>query len=170
VIAFELPQSTEVLAAIGRVAVRHGQLEYCLRMTLKSVVGSSVAEALDATEGSTASEVRKRVRALARKRLGEGPAMVKLDALLNRAARATERRNELLHGLWAIDAEGPEVLRHRGHVFAEIPAVADLEEAAEEIKHVAFELNGARLQGFLKEALDAKSWTPRVQERPADHA
>jgi hypothetical protein len=41
-----LPDDTVMLAALGRVAIRHGHVEYCLRMTLKSLKNENVGKAL----------------------------------------------------------------------------------------------------------------------------
>src|SRR5262245_38888533 len=93
-----LPDSA-VLAAIGKVAIHHGQLDYALRLMVKSLSGVSLTQALDATEGETARRLRGQVRALGRRRLGECAELVLLRALLNRAKKLTDRRNKLLHGL-----------------------------------------------------------------------
>ena len=41
-----------------------------------------------------------------RRRLGEGAPLLRLEAILQRAAKATERRNHLLHTLWAHELHG----------------------------------------------------------------
>jgi hypothetical protein len=148
-----LPDDPQVLAAIGRIAIRHGQLYYHLKMTVRSLSGVTIDEAIDATERQGSRELRVRVRKLARKRLGESEALVRLDALLGRAARATERRNKLLHGLWAQELDGDAVLRTEGREFKPIPSVADLNVVADELAQIAKDLLLARLDGFLRDAL-----------------
>lgn len=54
-----MPEDRNLLEAAGRVALAHGQLELMLRMTLKTLTGLSVDEALDATEKSKNWELRK---------------------------------------------------------------------------------------------------------------
>ena len=44
-----MPEDPAVLAAVGKIALRHGQLDHVLRMTIKSLTGVSMNEALDAT-------------------------------------------------------------------------------------------------------------------------
>jgi hypothetical protein len=157
VITFSLPNDEALLAAIGKVAIRHGQLDYVLKMMVKSIERLRIREGLDATERQSTSELRQRVRKLAKQKFGEGPALVRLDALLTRSRRATDRRNELLHGLWAVDlADGREVFRHEGHDWGEQPTVANLEALADELAAIAGELNSARLEGFIKEALEQR--------------
>jgi hypothetical protein len=69
---FELPQDVNVLGAVGRIAIRHGQLTRMLRMTVKSVLGLPAREALDATARQNFSELKQRVRRLAKQKSGEG--------------------------------------------------------------------------------------------------
>jgi hypothetical protein len=153
-ISFNIPGDAALLAEIGKVAIRHGQLDYVLRMTIKTLAGLALRDAIDATDGILSSELRRHVRKLARERFGEvSTTYYRLDALLNRAHRATKRRNELLHGLWAADMEGRELFRHEGHQFIDTPTVPELATLAEELATIAYDLNTARLSGFLKDGL-----------------
>ncbi len=153
-IMFGLPEDQAVLASIGKVAIRHGQLDYVLRMTVKSIAGVTIAEALDATGGMTSGRLREQVLALARRRLRESPALLQLRALLTRSKRATARRNALLHGLWARELEGNDVYRSDGQSFGPIPPVSELDALADELYAVTVALNSARLDGFLRLALE----------------
>ena len=80
------PKMNQSLATIGKIALRHAQLDNQLRMTIKDLAGVTQNEALDATARQGSSELRKRVQKHGRKRLGEGQALVRLDDLLQRAA------------------------------------------------------------------------------------
>jgi hypothetical protein len=148
-----LPDDHQVLAGIGKIALRHGQLDYGLKMAVRSLAGITIREAIDATARQSSRELRDRVRRLARKRFGEGDVLVRLDAILERSRRATESRNELLHGLWAIELDGGPVMRTHGHEFRPIPPVAELEAVADDLAQIAKDLNFARLEGFLRDAL-----------------
>jgi hypothetical protein len=152
-----LPEDQRVLAAIGKIALRHGQLDYALKMTVKSLVGISVRDAIDATARQSSYELRDRVRRIARKRFGEGDVMVRLDAILERARRATEARNRLLHGLWAHELDGGPVMRSDGYEFGPIPTVDQLEDVADELALIEANLTSARLEGFLRDALAKQS-------------
>lgn len=90
-----VPSDKELLAAFWEVALRHEHLTHILHMTIKTLARLRVDEALDATAYDGARELRQRIRRLARRRLGEGEPLLKLQALLERCCRATERRNEL---------------------------------------------------------------------------
>ena len=94
---YGLPRDKKVLAALGTIALRHGQLENAMKMVIKDLAGVSKQDALDATAMQSSRELRDRIRKLAKQRIGEGPALVQLDALLHRAKLAADKRNELLH-------------------------------------------------------------------------
>jgi hypothetical protein len=64
-----LPDDPSVLAAIGTIALRHGQLDNALKMAVGSLTGVSIDEAVDASEGQVSGELTSRVRGLAKKRL-----------------------------------------------------------------------------------------------------
>ena len=151
-----LPEDPNLLAAIGKLAIRHGQLDHVLRMTVKTIARLSIKEAEDATDRQGSAALRQRVRKLAKQTLGECGALLRLDALLTRARRATKRRNELLHGLWAVELDGPAKLRRNNGKWRDLPSVAELEALMSDLTAIASDLNAARLDGFLKEALDAK--------------
>ena len=152
-ITLEIPTDPQLLAAVGKVALRHGQLDYVLRMTVKSILELSIRDALDATDRQGSRGLRDRVRKLANKRFREGETLARLDALLARSRRATANRNEVLHSLWARSKDGELIIRDDDHSFRPIPTVAELEKMADELAEAASELNDARMNGFLKEAL-----------------
>jgi hypothetical protein len=120
---------------------------------VKTLAGVTIPEAVDATERQGSSDLRRRVRHLARQRIGEGAALVRLDALLERARCATERRNNLLHGFWATGEEDQPLFRRDGKMTTEIPSAPELTELERELNAIALELNDARLRGFVAEAI-----------------
>jgi hypothetical protein len=148
-----LPSDQRILAAVGTIAIRHGQLDYALRMMVKSLTGVSIGEALDATDREGAGDLRDRIKALARKRFGQTPVLVRVQAVITRAGRATSRRNELLHGLWAKELDGPDVMGDPRVGFADAPSLEQLNGVADEIYEIARTLNHERLDGFIHEAL-----------------
>jgi hypothetical protein len=153
-IYFSIPDDPRLLAAIAKVAITHGQLDLILKMTIKTLTNVTPKEARDATEFQSSRELRQRVKKLAKKRLGESDTLVRLEALLTRSRRATERRNALLHGIWAQELDGDAVHSKNGDEWAPPPKAEELETLAEELTNIANELNAARLEGFLKEALE----------------
>jgi hypothetical protein len=124
-------------------------------MTIKSLTELTIREAIDGTARYSSRELRELVRRLARKRFGEGEILLRLQAILLRSAQVTEKRNNLLHSVWAHELDGDPVIRGRDHDFQPIPEIHELEAVADEISRVTDELNGARLKGFLSEAIEA---------------
>jgi hypothetical protein len=154
--SFHIPEDSNLLGALGLVSLRHAHLDYILRMTIKSVAGVSIGEALDATAFAGSRALRERIQKLARSRLGEGPALLKLQAILERCRRVTDKRNEWIHSIWAREIDGDPMLRTTDHNWTAPPTAADLESLADEISRLTNELNAARLDGFLDDALKQK--------------
>jgi hypothetical protein len=75
---------------------------------------------------------------------------------LERARRATEKRNDLLHSLWAVELDVGAVMQTEDDQFGPVPPLQELEAVADEILSVAKDLRDARLDGgFLQHALAA---------------
>ena len=152
-ITLELPKDPELLAAIGRISIRHGQLDHSLKLTIKSILGVSIPEAVDGTHRQGSSKLRNRINAMTKNKFGEGETLLRLEALLNRASMATEKRNRILHSLFAHELDGSPVIRNDDHSFGPTPNPKELNAIADELFTIIEELTTARLDGFLKEAL-----------------
>jgi len=153
-IRFHVPEDQQLLAVLGEISLRHEHLNHVLKMTIKTIVGLTPEQAIDATKYDGSRTLRDRIRKLARKKLGEGEALLKLQALLTRANRLTDKRNELTHGLWAEELDGdPGVIGAPGELLP-IPSYEVLLNLANELKILTEEINGERLEGFLKNALE----------------
>lgn len=150
---FHVPDDQDLLAAFGEVSLRHEHLNHMLRMTIKTLAQLQINEALDATAYDSSSRLRERIRKLGRQRLGDGEALLKLEALLERCRRATEKRNELIHGVWAKELDSEPFRHGNDHARLPLPTVADLKSLSTEIQQLTGSLNAARLEGFLSEAL-----------------
>ncbi|MDE1904181.1 MAG: hypothetical protein KGI46_10020 [Alphaproteobacteria bacterium] len=158
-ITHRLPDDQRVLAAVGEIALRHGQLDNQLRMLVKDLTDVTKEEALDATAREGSRELRDRINKLAKRRLGEGAPLVRLQALLARAARATAKRNELLHGVWGMDLDRDVLMiRDESHAFKRAPSAPQLERLSETITDVLADMVQARVNGgFLNDALQKTS-------------
>jgi hypothetical protein len=152
-ISFHVPEDALLLAAFGEVALRHEHLNHILRMTIKTLARLRPQEALDATAFDGSRQLRERIRKLARRRLGESEALLKLEALLERCRRVTERRNELTHGIWARELDGEPMRKGSDQKWYPLPKADELKALANEIWLLSDELNTARLDGFLSTAL-----------------
>ncbi|MBH0191988.1 MAG: hypothetical protein HP492_09585 [Nitrospira sp.] len=150
---FHVPDDPALLAAFGEVALRHEHLSHILRMTIKTLAGLEVNEALDATAFDGAAILRNRVRKLARQRFGEGQTLLKVQSLTERCRRATERRNDYVHSVWAQELDGEAKRRGGNRRWLPIPSVAELQTLSQELQALAQELNHARLEGFIFEAI-----------------
>jgi hypothetical protein len=133
-------------------------------MTVKSLTGVSILEALDGTARQGSRELRERIKNIARKRFGDGEVLVRPCAILEQSQRATDMRNDLLHVLWGHELDGGPVIRTERHEFEAIPTVAELDAVADQLHLVANDLNFARLDAFLKDALE-RSATARASGR-----
>jgi len=153
-ITFHVPSDERLLAAFGEVALRHEHMNHILKMTIKSLTGVTPAEAFAATMFESSAQLRERVRKIARKRLGEGTELVKLQAIVANCKRLTERRNDLVHGLWAQELDGEPHVRDAYGGTKALPTVEELRALARELEQLTGHLNFERLEGFLKRALE----------------
>jgi hypothetical protein len=144
------------LASIGKVALRHAQLDNQFRMLVGDLTAVSKEEALDATVRDGSGQLRERVKRLAKAQFTEGPALVRLQALLERAARVTAKRNELMHAVWGTELDGGDMVRGDDHVFRPAPDAAELDSLEDAIAKILDDIIYARKKGFLAEALKNK--------------
>jgi hypothetical protein len=154
---FHVPADKDLLAAYGEVTLRHEHLNHVLRMTIKTIAGLEVDEALNATVHDSSSQLRERIRKLARQRLGEGEPLLKVQALLERCRRATDRRNDLVHSVWAKELDGEAVRRNNDLRWQRLPTVDELHSLCQEVLALTNELNQVRLEGFLHQALTKRA-------------
>ena len=155
-ITLKIPDDPELLAAVGKVALRSSLLDLVMRMTIKVITGVSVEDTLRATARTPSRVLRARVRTLAKDRLGDGPSFLELEAILYLAEKAAEDRNKLMHSDWVLDEDGNPVIQDplKGHL--PVPTVKELDELADQIERVYLMLNHSRLRGSLRKALDGK--------------
>ena len=145
-----------LLATLGRIALRHGQLDNAMRMMVKDLTAVTKDEALDATAHNSSRELGQRGRRLARQRFGDGSVLVRVEALLHRAEVAALKRNELVHSVWGTELDGGAVIRNDDNIFQSPPAAKELETIAEASEQLILDITEARLDGFLREALAQK--------------
>jgi len=154
--SYGLPKDQKVLAAIGAISLRQGQLDNAMKMLVMTLANVTWEEALDATSMHVGRDLRERVRKLAKQRIGEGPALVQLDALLQRARIATDERNEIVHSFWGMEKKWA-VIRDRHHTYKRAPSLRQLETLADDLASIRLEITSARQSGFIFEALERRS-------------
>ena len=76
---------------------------------------------------------------------------------MNQCETLTEKRNELVHGIWAkeLDKEDALIFDALGGERP-VPTIEELRTLADQLASHAMQLNKERLDGFLSEALKRK--------------
>jgi hypothetical protein len=96
---FYMPDD-ELLKQLGRVAIRHGHLDYVMRLAIKRLLGISTDDPGYATETRGMSrELRKTLRTHAAAKL-EGELLELLESLIVHAEAVTTLRNRVIHAVW----------------------------------------------------------------------
>ena len=156
-ISFHIPEDKELLAALGIVTLKHEHLNHILKMTIKTIADLRPAEAFNALKFEGSRALRQRANKLAKKELGESAELLKLQAILNRIGVLTEKRNSYIHGLWAKELDNePGIMAEIGEL-SPLPTVEELMNLSNSMDDVIQELNQARLEGFLKDALNGST-------------
>lgn len=150
----KIPNRPKLHEALGRLAIAHTHLELMLRYCIKTLSGLQVAEALDATQGARASDVRKRIKKLFREKRPKPSEETKLDALLGEAARLSERRNSYLHSAWSETEAGETVHRDDSHTWGAAPTEDEVEQTASKLIDLGDRINKARRTGFISEVVE----------------
>lgn len=153
----EIPDDPELLAAVARVAIAHGHHELIMKRTLKTVNGWELEAADAALKRRSISTVRQWLRNDLARRLGAAPEVDRMAELLDRSEALSDRRNDLMHGIWCRELDGERM--HLGDAGLTIPAPADLDDLAWAIKAITDQINDARLNAWLAEALARSPWT-----------
>jgi hypothetical protein len=78
--------------------------------------------------------------------------LLKIQALMERCKRATEKRNALVHNIWAAELDGAPKIK-AGNEWKPLPTMEQLSQLELELLSLTTELNIARLDGFIAEAM-----------------
>lgn len=149
----EIPEEIELQAAVRKVALRQGQLEHVLRLTVKSVEGLTYSEAMESTRRLPVSRLRRRILESAQARISETWAMDQLTELIQKSKRASDKRNRMIHAVWARNRQNELIIRDDDRGVQPCPRLQELEALADELATALSDLNEARLNGFLRNAL-----------------
>jgi hypothetical protein len=155
-ISLGLPKDPAVLVAIGKVAIRHGQLDQGLKLAIRNLRGISIEQTLAETKRKSSHQLRALIEEHARDRFGEAPILVRIRELLHMSRQATDHRNSVLGDFWAGKSESvpdraPE-RKPRGS-----PRVAELEAVAENLFSVVKRLDHERHRGCLHDTTEAST-------------
>lgn len=156
-ITFHPLDNDELMAAAGRMFVRHSNLDYQLKMTIRKLTGVTPEEARRAFAYLGSKELRKLVNVHATKVLGNSRALIKVQALFKECQEATDRRNEYVHMIWAKEFGG-----EKSHLFGPdgklkpFPNERALNKLDAEIARLVEALRDAS-HGFIDQAMKKKS-------------
>jgi len=143
---------------LGKIVIRHGQVDHLLRLTIKSLLGISITDPLykHETHKKRSSVLRERIRELARGRLAAHKAVLdELIAQIDSIERLTNLRNIIAHGVWSrVTTGGLAKLRDpQDDKLHPLPTVKQLKVAEREMYALYLALNHSRRKGRLKQAL-----------------
>jgi hypothetical protein len=151
-----IPDDPDYLAAVGALSLRHAQWDCILRMVVKSIKGIDIPTTYKETPRFGSAKLRKLVLEQAKKKLGEvHPAIVQLEALLERGEALTEDRNLVIHSIVAKPLDTDEFhMRDEQLNWSKLPVAHELRALGDKVALIAKELNDARFPGgFLHAAL-----------------
>jgi hypothetical protein len=157
-ITFHPLDDDELMAAAGRMLIRHSNLDYQLKMVIRKLTGVTPEQARRAFAYVNSGELRKLVNTHAKKVLGHSPALIELQALLAECGEATDRRNEYVHVIWATEFGGTG----RSHLFGPdgklktFPTKRSLDKLDAEIARLVRALGDASQGGFIHQAMKKK--------------
>jgi hypothetical protein len=153
---FSVPENTDLLIEMGTVGVWHSHLDYVLKMFIKSLTGVTIDEVRTATNFHGSAKLRTRIYKIARKRIRDDAAMIRVESLLERCRVVTERRNALVHGIYAQDRDGEPIMSGSDWSWKDLPTPDELKALSTDIKRLIDEINDFRLHGKLSAAMAAK--------------
>ncbi len=157
-----IPNSPDLMEALGRMAIAYTLLELVLRYTVKTLSGLSIEEALEATSKERIAETRQRVRRLFVEKKPTAIETTKLDALLGKASRLTEKRNGYLHSAWSVSPAGRAIIKTEDHSWGTAPNKDEVEGVASELFELSKKINSARLDGFIHEVAQRQPLNARA--------
>lgn len=155
-VEFGIPDDPEWLAAVGRLALRHAQLEHVQRLTVKTIEGLTVEEADNLLAHKGAKTVRIRIEESFAKKITQPEPRKELADLLEKCRKASQDRNNILHAVWVYDPNDTPLFRPKAGEWGPPPSIPEIEQVEKTILAVTYELNTARLRGFIRAALEGR--------------
>jgi hypothetical protein len=139
-----MPKDREFLAAIGTLALRHEQMNYVLRLTIKSLTGLSIDEIMRETKRNSSKELRAKVRKNSKERPGLGDHSLKLQIALAECEILTTERNELIHGVCTKKPDGAVQIRDSVGTTRQIPSAKNIISLSRKIEKLTAHLDKIR--------------------------
>ena len=143
----EFPRDDKVLAEIGKITLRHNHLDYMLKMLIKTFTDVTIDEVVNATKYEGSRTLRERIKKLGKARLGEGKALILLQSLMEKCGRATDKRNELVHSIWAYELDGEHHIQQADNTWKPSPKIEELTSLLQDLQSLISEISFARIEG-----------------------
>jgi hypothetical protein len=150
----EIRDECAILAAVDRIALRHSQLDYVLRLILKDAGDLEFSEAMRDSELDRATKLRERVRKCIKDRVGED--ISKLDRLLGTRKNSERRQERPASQRLGKNEDGELVMRGDDKGVHPCPSVEELNKVADTLATLVTDFNEERLRGFIQKATGRK--------------
>jgi hypothetical protein len=144
-----MPADPAYLQGAAKVSISHAALDHALKMLVKTLAGTTIEVALPALRREGSRMLRDRIRKFAKSRLGEGVALLKLQAILSECEDVTEKRNRFTHGVIAIQDDGKTRMQTDTGKWEDLPTPAELETLADAISDLVGRIHHERLNGLV---------------------
>src|SRR5262249_2186568 len=141
----KIPDDIATLTAVGRIALRHSQLDRLTRLTLKHSGQEGYTDTTTGKMRLNFSKSLKELKKLVKEMATTEQPLKELRALLDRAKKVTSTRNDLLHSLWA-EHDG-KMIMDGDEGAGPAPSIAKLTQFYGELTGIVMELNESRLRG-----------------------
>ncbi|MBL6928256.1 MAG: hypothetical protein ISR44_03710 [Rhodospirillales bacterium] len=102
--------SEETFAAVGRLTIAFGQLDYILQITVKRLLQKSFGEGMAQAERlETINALKGRSTELFGLRVMDQASEAKFDKLIEKISGLYKKRQSVIHGFWGKDNQGQVV-------------------------------------------------------------
>jgi hypothetical protein len=118
----------EIALIVGRITIRHGQLDHVMRLAIKRMLGVSIDDPgyATATKGMS-KDLREKVMKRASERYADEQEKLELiESLLDQAETVTRVRNRLTHSVWMQVDGQPPMMYDKDGPYA-IPTIEELQ-------------------------------------------
>jgi hypothetical protein len=148
-IVLGIPDHDELLKALGRLAIAHGNLEMVQIMCLKTLEHLRPDKALEEYRQSGAARIRERIEdaVVAKARSGEERRKKDVIEPLRDARCHSKRRNALLHRFWGKDPKGDWRSSGDESNWEGLPDIAVIDDLVKSIRQTTKDLNDQRFNG-----------------------
>lgn len=149
---------SEYLMALGRLVIAHVHLDHMLKMTIKSLLGITIEEALQELSRKGGPELRRRIEQHSLETLNDETVTKRLMELLSRCRMASERRNYIAKSVYVRHLDGQRAGQIALHypdkqTYDPPPSTEEVDRIADDVEALVREINHARLQGWLGQAI-----------------